>query len=122
MSNSISYNKTREQNVAWADMVTSQQTICTKFVQGVPTHCTLDNNDGTEETATGRGTTHDTNMTLFQPLLKGESNLKPALIKDSVCEVPLDQRLEIPEFEVRTRRGPLLFPLHEDNDNRDCLE
>ena len=35
-------------------------------------HITLDNNDGREETLIGRGTMHDTNFTIFQPILHGK--------------------------------------------------
>ncbi len=41
------------------------------MAKGIATHATIDNNDATEDTVTGAGTTHDTNWTLFQPLLPG---------------------------------------------------
>ena len=36
-------------------------------------HATIDNNDGVQDILTGKGTTHDKNMSLFQPLRKGQS-------------------------------------------------
>ena len=42
------------------------------LMKRIATHVTLDNNDGREETSTGRGTTHDTNFTIFQPILHGK--------------------------------------------------
>ena len=37
----------------------------------IATHATIDNNDGRQETMTGKGTTLDSNCTLFQPLVPG---------------------------------------------------
>ena len=35
------------------------------LIKRIATRVTLDNNDGREETSTGRGTTHDANFTIF---------------------------------------------------------
>ena len=43
--------------------------------KGVVCHSTLDNNDGRQNTLTGSGTTHDTNVTLFQIPSKSEETL-----------------------------------------------
>ena len=39
--------------------------------KGIPVHTTIDNNDRVQEILTGKGTTHDTNMTLFQSICEG---------------------------------------------------
>ena len=39
------------------------------LMKRITTHVTLDNNDGREETSTGRRTMDDTNFTIFQPIL-----------------------------------------------------
>ena len=39
------------------------------LMKRIETYVTLDNNDGREETSTGRRTTHDTNFTIFLPIL-----------------------------------------------------
>eukprot|EP00795_Rhopilema_esculentum_P014831 gene14831-5948_t len=39
------------------------------MAKGIATHATIDKNDGCQDTITGAGTTHDTNRTLFQPVL-----------------------------------------------------
>jgi len=92
------------------------------LVKGIPTHFTLDNNYGTEETATGHGTTHDTNMVLFQPILKNAKQLPSPPTQVSISEVQLSSRQEIPEFEIGNRKGPPLFAKHKDNESRDRLD
>lgn len=62
----ISYNDIRLQNQAWARMVSKNPLQLSNFRKGVMTHSTIDNNDGRQDTWTGKGTTHDTNKTLFQ--------------------------------------------------------
>ena len=71
----ISYNNILEQNKAWSKMIASNQLYFPNFRKGVATHSTIDNNDGRQETWTGKGTTHDTNKTLFQAASKSEQNL-----------------------------------------------
>ena len=63
----------RTKNQAWARMVSSNTCISTNLAKGIATHTTIDNNDGRQETATGTGTSHDTNSTIFQPLLPSKS-------------------------------------------------
>ena len=73
MDSCISYNDILEQNRAWALMVSGSSGISKEMVKGTATHATTDNNDGCQDTMTGKGTTHDTNCTLFQPILPGNS-------------------------------------------------
>ena len=49
----------------WARMVSADKHKSTLMVKGIATHATI------EITMTGKGTTHDNNRTLFQPLLPG---------------------------------------------------
>ena len=62
----ISYSNIGKQNQAWARMVTGKKAEISHLRKGVVTHSTIDNNDGKQETASGSGTSHDTNKTLFQ--------------------------------------------------------
>ena len=65
-NHSLSYNAIRLQNDAWARMITDKTYCASSFRKGVTTHSTMDNNDGHQETIDGTGTTHDTNITMFQ--------------------------------------------------------
>ena len=65
----ISYNKVREYNDTWSKSVSP---VHERFVNCVSLHSSIDNNDGRQETLTGCGTTHDTNMTLFQTIQPGK--------------------------------------------------
>ena len=38
--------------------------------KGIPVYAAIDNNDGVQQTFTGKNTTNDTNMKLFQPICK----------------------------------------------------
>ena len=59
-------------------MVASESSFIPSFRKGVTTHCTIDNNDGRQETMTGSGTTHDTNITIFQlPTKKEKEEVLP---------------------------------------------
>ncbi len=71
LGNCISYADIRLQNDAWARMVSAGGRISNKMGKGVSTHATINKNDGSQDTATGSGTTHDTNCTLFQQVLPG---------------------------------------------------
>ena len=91
--------------------------------KGKPTHVTLDNNDGRQETTTESGTTHDTNFTIFQPMLKGETVQKHATIYENLSLLPdIEEFKEIPEYNIGQRKSPPLFPSHVDNTNCDELE
>lgn len=68
---SISYNKVREYNDKWSKV---HSLAHERFKGFAYIHSSIDNNDGKQETLTGSGTTHDTNMTLFNPLTKGKIN------------------------------------------------
>ena len=71
LGHSISYNDILKYNDFWSH----NQPPCHKiFSNAVALHSSIDNNDGHQETITGAGTTHDTNSTLFQPLLEGIAN------------------------------------------------
>ena len=78
------------QNATWSRMVLQDRMYFSYFRKGVTTHCTVDNNDGHQETLTGSGTTQDTNKKIFQVLSTGErQNLpvvgkqeRPVLLKD----------------------------------------
>ena len=54
-----SYKEIGLQNRSWACIVAASKRMI---------NATIDNNDGVQETLTGKGATHDTNMTLFQPI------------------------------------------------------
>ena len=66
LNHTLSYNAVRLQNEAWARMITNKTYCAASFRKGVTTHSTMDNNDGKQETVDGSGTTHDTNITMFQ--------------------------------------------------------
>ena len=70
--------------------------------RGIPVHITIDNNDGVQETLAGNGTTHDTNMTLFQAICEGlfwsllenltlisAFNMFEMRVKRSVCSIEI---------------------------------
>ena len=38
--------------------------------KGIPVYAAIDNNDGVQETLTGKDTTYETNRALFQPICK----------------------------------------------------
>ena len=65
-----SYNEIGLQGKSWCCMVASSKRMSNKMCKGIPVHATIDNNDGVQETLTGKGSTHDTNMILFQPICK----------------------------------------------------
>ena len=69
---SVSYNDIRIQNQAWSWMVASESLFFPSFRKGVTNHSTIDNKDGQQKTMTGSGTTHDTNITMFQLPTKKE--------------------------------------------------
>ena len=68
----ISYTDVRMQNKKLAQNVSSKMKAPKLLMKRIATHVTLDNNDVRKETSTGRGTTHDTNFTIFQPILHGK--------------------------------------------------
>ena len=73
MNHSISYRDIIMQNKKLANNAKLFGSIPPTLFEGIPTHVTLDNNDGCQETMTGKGTTHDTNRTIFK------SNYIPAI-------------------------------------------
>jgi hypothetical protein len=78
LNNTISYSDVRLQNIAWARSVSADRRKSKMMAKGLTTHATIDNNDGRRETMTGKGTTHDSNRTLFQPLLENTCMQKPS--------------------------------------------
>ena len=60
------------QNKMWAKEVEESSMVTLTLMKEIATHVTLDNNDENQETANGKGTTHYTNMTVFQQILKGK--------------------------------------------------
>ena len=71
LNNTISYNDVRMQNRAWEKMVSVDGPKIIVDGKKIPTHAMIDNNDGGQEKITGRGRTHNSNRTLFQPVLLG---------------------------------------------------
>ena len=62
--------------------------------KGIPVHTTIDNNDRVQEILTGKGTTHDTNMTLFQSICEGLflslfESLFDLRVKRTVCSIAI---------------------------------
>ena len=60
-----------QQNKIWADVAVSQKAVTKNLLKNIAAYVTIENNDGVQETITGKGITHDTNITLFQPLCNG---------------------------------------------------
>ena len=59
-------------------MVASESLFFPSFRKGVTNHSTIDNKDGQQKTMTGSGTTHDTNITMFQlPTKKEKEEVLP---------------------------------------------
>ena len=65
-------------------MVQLQRTNFASFRRGVMTHSTIENNDGRQNANTGSGTTHVTNITIFNV-----PNTKELLTIPVVGNVPL---------------------------------
>lgn len=102
------------QNQAWSRMVASETSCIPSFYKGIATHSTLDNNDGQQETMTGSGTTHDTNITMFQLPTKNEKEeLIPISAERSGYHVDINEltsvEREIPPYSIGKRVGPPLF-------------
>ena len=123
----ISYNNILTQNKAWSKMVASNPLHFPTFRKGVSTHSTIDNNDGSQETWTGKGTTHDTNKTLFQAPSKNEVEKIP-VIGDSE-QIPLVLNDDSPNwskdplpYTLGKRVGPPLLPNLNPEIGSDLLE
>ena len=95
-----SYNKIGLQNKSWVCMATSSKPMSNHMCKGIPVHAAIDNNDGVQQTLTGKGTTHDTNMTLFQSVCESLSwslfenvtifsafNVIEMCVKRTVCSI-----------------------------------
>ena len=93
-NHTISYNAIRKQNEAWARMVSNKPYCASSFRKGVTTHSTIDNNDGKQETIDGTGTTHDTNITMFQLPTDDELLLPTIKEEDETPQTLLDSTEE----------------------------
>ena len=71
LNHTVSYSDVLTQNKFRASTIQHNGKAPRGLMKNIATHATLDNNDGREETANGNGTTHDTNFTMFHPLLEG---------------------------------------------------
>ena len=58
------------QNMSLACMVAFSMRISNHMRKCIPVDAAIDNNDGVQKTLTGKDTTYDTNMTLFQHISK----------------------------------------------------
>ena len=85
-NHAISYNDIRMQNKAWEKMVMSGINIKSDIKTGLPTHSSIDNNDGRQETLTGSGTTHHTNSLLFQPYSNVSNEVQTLGIENHVAD------------------------------------
>ena len=66
-----SYNDIRLQNKSWAGMVASESVLANTCWKSFQYTQRLIINDGMQAKLAWKGTTHNTKMTLFQPLCKG---------------------------------------------------
>eukprot|EP00795_Rhopilema_esculentum_P009663 gene9663-17422_t len=122
LGNCISYADIRLQNDAWARMVSASGRVSNEMAKGISTHATIDNNDGSQDTATGSGTRHDTNCTLFQQVLPGENPAPSVSYETSLNIAPdVDELEEIGKCEIGQRIPPKLFIDHVDNTDDDLL-
>ena len=126
LGHSIPYDSYRIQTKHWSE-IASEKGFLAPMVKGVSTHVTMDNNDGGQETMTGKGTTHDTNFTIFQPVMKNEvitpDKLFHAKPKENLSlESDLDEKMEIPEYNIGQKKSPPLFKDFSDNTNTFELE
>ena len=111
---SVSYNDIRIQNQAWSWMVVSEFLFIQSFRKVVTTHSTIDNNDGREETMTGLGITHHTNITMFQlPTKKEKEEVLPLSKEINTFQAESNKLTsdgrEISPFNIYSRVGPPLF-------------
>ena len=107
----IAYNDIRMQNIAWSRMVSANPFHFPNFRKGVVTHSIIDNNDGRQETMTGVGTTHDTNMTLFQVPSPEEISIIPVIGDEERPLVINDDTKDwgVEPLPYRKRVGPAVF-------------
>lgn len=122
-NHTISYHDIRMQNIAWSRMVSLRQAAPPSLRKGAVTHSTLDNNDGRQETWTGKGTTHDTNKTVFQLLSKEEESIDVIGVKERCLDISEEyvERDNIPAYHPGKRVGPAVFPRHVDIKARDAV-
>ena len=95
-------------------MVASESLFILSFLKGVTAHSTIDNNDSRQETMTGSGITHDTNITMFQlPIKKEKEELLPLSKQINTFQAESNELTnvgrDIPPFNIDRRFGPPLF-------------
>ena len=122
-NNSVSYDDVLKQNEAWSRMVQQSDCWANTMVKGIATHVTLDNNDGRQETNTGAGATHDTNFTIFRPVLKEEIHQRNEITREKLhLGQDFDEVTEVPDYLIGQGKSPPLFPSHVDNTDTSELE
>ena len=67
---SVSYNEILRYNTKWSKRQTS---VKLRFSNVKSLHSSIDKNNGRQETVTGANATHDTNKTLFYPVIPGNN-------------------------------------------------
>ena len=122
-------------------MVSEKAYNMSSFRKGIPTHSTIDNNDGRQDnndgrqdnndgrqdnndgrqdTVKGSGTTHDTNITMFQLPNEDEVHLQNAPVE--LSGVSTDVSYKVPRYHIGRRVRPLLFEVREDDRSRGELD
>ena len=121
----LSYNAIRIQNEIWARLVTDKPYCASSFRRGVTTHSTMDNNDGHQETVDGTGTTHDTNITMFQ-LPTADEMLLPTIIEEEKTPQKLSGASEadnvLKPYHIGKLIGPPLFEPQYNEEKDDELQ
>ena len=100
--------------------------------KGLPTHSTLDDNDGKQETLTGAGTTHDTHQTLFKvPSMKQREEIPTIASKNEttlnvlglIDDIDLFNTDDITPYDIGDKSEPQLFQsVSEDASSQSELE
>ena len=86
---SISYIDVQDFYAAWTLYETIRNPICPEEIkEGIPGIAIIDNDDFREDTLTGCGTTHTTNMVLLQSESNANESHPPTERHDEVLEVP----------------------------------
>ena len=93
-----------------------------RLFKGISLHSSIDNNDGRQETMTGAGTTHDTNKTLFQPLIPGETLDEPRNESNEYIGEYEPYVNDIEEYNLGQLADPKPFPSYVDDKSTKLLE
>ena len=90
------------------NIVSSGESFKPDICKAVPTHSSIDNNDGRQETLIGFGTTHHTNSLLFQP------NVQTTAASNSDASLLVERNhpgtKEIPPYFIGKRKSPEPLP------------